>query len=91
MRNRLKSYFLVACLFVFLLVVIGAGLHLNPLGAFMAALSGTPLVIHAANRWGGVRARTRASSEAQIARGQAKFTVTENGEEHAEHVTLRPS
>ncbi len=51
MRSRLKSYSLGACLFVFLFVVVGASLHLNPMGALVAALSGTPLVIHAANRW----------------------------------------
>jgi hypothetical protein len=34
MRNKLKSYSLVLCLFVFLFVIIGGGLHLNPIGAF---------------------------------------------------------
>ena len=51
MRERLKRYSLVLCLFVFLFVVIGGGFHLNPGGAFAAALSGTPLVIYAFNRW----------------------------------------
>lgn len=45
MRSRLKAYSLVACLFVFLFVVVGASLHLNPTGALVAALSGTPLVV----------------------------------------------
>jgi len=51
MQERLKRYSLVLCLFVFLFVVIGGGFHLNPSGAFAAALSGTPLVIFAFNRW----------------------------------------
>ena len=53
MRNKLKSYSLVLCLFVFLFVIIGGGLHLNPVGAFAAALSATPLILHSVNRWGG--------------------------------------
>lgn len=55
MWNRLKSYSLVVSLFVFLFVVIGAGLHLNPMGAFAAALSGTALVLHGVNRRTGAR------------------------------------
>jgi hypothetical protein len=51
MQERLKRYSLVLCLFVFLFVVIGGGFHLTPGGAFAAALSGTPLVIYAFNRW----------------------------------------
>ena len=46
MHNKLKSYALVICLFVFLFVIIGGGLHLNPSGAFLAAVTGTPLVIY---------------------------------------------
>ena len=49
MEEKLKEYLLVLCLFVFLFVIIGGGLHLNPGGAFVAALSGTPLVIYAFN------------------------------------------
>jgi hypothetical protein len=56
MRNKLKSYSLVLCLFVFLFVIIGGGLHLNPIRAFAAALSATPLILHSVNRWGGNRA-----------------------------------
>jgi hypothetical protein len=33
--------------FVFLFVIIGGGLHLTPGGAFLAALSGTPLLVFA--------------------------------------------
>ena len=47
MQNRLKNYALVICLFVFLFVIIGGGLHLAPGGAFLAAATGTPLVIFA--------------------------------------------
>ena len=51
MRQRVKEKLLIVCLFLFLLVVIGAGLHLNPAGAFMAAVTGTPLILHAFNLW----------------------------------------
>ena len=47
MQNRLENYALVICLFVFLFVIIGAGLHLAPGGAFLAAVTGTPLAIFA--------------------------------------------
>ena len=47
---RLKNYALVICLFVFLFVILGGGLHLNPSGAFLAAVTGTPLVIYAFHR-----------------------------------------
>ena len=50
MREKLKNYALVICLFVFLFVIIGGGLHLNPSGAFLAAATGTPLVIYAFHR-----------------------------------------
>jgi hypothetical protein len=43
---KLKQLSLVACLFLFLYVVIGGGLHLNAGAAFLAAATGTPLVIH---------------------------------------------
>ena len=42
---RLMNYASGICLFVFLFVIIGGGLHLNPSGAFLAAVTGTPLVI----------------------------------------------
>ncbi len=50
MQRRLKNYALVFCLFVFLFVTIGGGLHMNSGGAFLAAVTGTPLVIYAFNR-----------------------------------------
>lgn len=43
---KVKQCLLIACLFLFLFVVIGGGLHLNPAGSFLAAATGTPLVIH---------------------------------------------
>ena len=67
MRNKLKSYSLVLCLFVFLFVIIGGGLHLNPIGAFAAALSATPLILHSVNRWGGNRAQNSAVKGIQAA------------------------
>ncbi len=43
----MKNAALVFCLFVFLLIVLGGGLRLNPGGAFIAATTGTPLLIYA--------------------------------------------
>ena len=70
MQERLKRYALVLCLFVFLFVTLGAGFHLNSAGAFVAALSGTPLVVHAFNRWsepsqriGGQRTRSSCGTQ----------------------------
>jgi hypothetical protein len=48
---KFKQISLVICLFLFLLVVLGGGLHLSPAGAFLAAATGTPLVIHVFSRW----------------------------------------
>ena len=50
MITKVNQASLVVCLFLFLFVVIGGGLHLNPGGAFLAAVTGTPLVIHLLNR-----------------------------------------
>jgi hypothetical protein len=50
-RKQVRQISLVTCLFLFLFVVVGAGLHLNPGGAFLAAVTGTPLIIHVFNRW----------------------------------------
>jgi hypothetical protein len=41
-----KNVALVFCLFTFLLIVLGGGLRLNPGGAFIAAATGTPLVVY---------------------------------------------
>ena len=88
MGSRLKSYSLVVCLFVFLFVVIGAGLHLNPIGAFAAALSGTPLVVFGMNRWTGVRSRIADVQEKSkhTIYGFDPFVVCANcGEVYARH------
>lgn len=54
MFTKTKQGALVVCLFLFLFVVIGGGLHLNPGGALLAAATGTPLAIHFFNRrWAG--------------------------------------
>ena len=46
MRTKAKRILLVACLFLFLFVVLGNALHLSPAGAFLAAATGTPLLIY---------------------------------------------
>ena len=61
--HKAKQISLVVCLFIFLLVVLGGGLHLSPAGALLAAATGTPLSIHVFNRW------SRASSS----KGSAKL------------------
>ena len=54
MLMKIKQASLVVCLFLFLFVVIGGGLHLNPGGALLAAATGTPLAIHVfCRRWAG--------------------------------------
>jgi hypothetical protein len=63
MHGKLKNYALVICLFVFLFVTIGNGLHLTPGAAFIGALSGTPLVIFAFNRWWNAQCRDEARRE----------------------------
>jgi hypothetical protein len=50
MVTKAREASLVVCLFVFLFVVIGSGLHLTPGGALLAAATGTPLVIHLLHR-----------------------------------------
>ncbi len=45
MQAKIKQVALIVCLFLFLFVVIGGGLHLSPGGAFLAAATGTPLLI----------------------------------------------
>jgi hypothetical protein len=49
-RTKIKQCSLILCLFLFLFVVIGGGLHLNPGGAFIAAATGTPLLVYVFNR-----------------------------------------
>ena len=49
MQQRTKETLLIICLFLFLLVVLGGGLHLSPSGALLAAVTGTPLIVHVFN------------------------------------------
>ena len=49
-KRTLTRVALLACLFVFLLIVLGGALHLNPGAALLAAATGTPLLIAGA-RW----------------------------------------
>ena len=86
MKEELKRYALGFCLFVFLFVIISGGFHLNPGGAFIAALSGTPLVICAFNRWSGRAlqrepAVERASSpaDARIPQPEPRRSVSGSG------------
>ena len=51
MQQRTKETLLIICLFLFLLVVLGGGLHLSPSGALLAAMTGTPLIVHVFNVW----------------------------------------
>jgi hypothetical protein len=67
--GKMKQYALGACLFTFLFVVIGGGLHLNPGGAFLAALSGTPLMIHIFNLW--LESQTARNGARPLVRRQA--------------------
>ena len=67
--GKMKQYALGACLFAFLFVVVGGGLHLNPGGAFLAALSGTPLMIHIFNRW--LESRVARNGTQRLVRRQA--------------------
>ena len=50
MRTKIKRYSLIVCLFLFLVVVSGGGLHLSAGGAFIASVTGTPLLIYVFNR-----------------------------------------
>lgn len=52
MQRRTKETLLVICLFLFLFVVLGGGLHLSSSGAFLAAMTGAPLIVHSFNVWG---------------------------------------
>jgi hypothetical protein len=51
MQQRTKEMLLMICLFLFLFVVLGGGLHLSPSGAFLAAVTGTPLIVYVFNVW----------------------------------------
>jgi len=68
-RTTIKQYCLIVCLFLFLFVVIGGGVHLNPGGAFIAAATGTPLLIYVFNR--------------RLARGRVEPDLRSRGEGHS--------
>jgi hypothetical protein len=79
-RNKVKRISLGVCLFVFLFVVIGGGLHLSRGGAFLAAATGTPLLIHMLNRQ-----RTEGSGELGRHLHQEAVSVNRVAEVQAEH------
>jgi hypothetical protein len=81
--DKTKQYALGACLFTFLFVVIGGGLHLNPGGAFLAALSGTPLMIHIFNRC--LESHTARNGMRPLVRRQA------GGSEEGPHMLRSPT
>jgi hypothetical protein len=68
------------CLFVFLFVTIGGGLHLNPSGALLVAVTGTPLVIYA--------------FQSRLGRGpsrdNSRLTTAENEVYYASNTTNKP-
>ena len=70
MKRKFKQSSLAVCLFLFLLVVLGGGLHLNPLGAILAASTGTPLIIHGFNRWSRQSAAQVSGNGAQLTSGE---------------------
>ena len=73
MRRKLKLYCLGWCLFVFLFVVIGGGLHLGAGGALLGAMSGTPLVIFAYNRWYSARKEGKEPQEENSTRSTVQM------------------
>jgi len=92
-RTKVKRCSLILCLFLFLFVVIGGGLHLNPGGALIAAATGTPLLVYAFNRRSAgrfVERDVRASREADgaICR-DAKGDTNEVGSLEVENIAGR--
>jgi hypothetical protein len=92
-RTKIKQCSLILCLFLFLFVVIGGGLHLNPGGALIAAATGTPLLVYAFNRRsasGFVEPDMRASREADGAMCRdAKRDTNEVGALDVENIARR--
>ena len=81
MPVKIKQVALITCLFLFLFVVIGGGLHLNPGGAFLAAATGTPLVIHFFNRQWSPRSVERDRLSSSRSPGFAR-NIAETGARH---------
>jgi hypothetical protein len=79
--TKLKKASLVVCLFLFLFVVIGGGLHLSPGGAFLAAATGTPLVVHVFNR----RWSERGLSDDPTPSSRSPGSVPNVAEVHGDH------
>jgi hypothetical protein len=78
MQQRTKEILLIICLFLFLLVVLGGGLHLSPSGALLAAVTGTPLIVHVFNVWSG-RSCEGAPSSHRILTLQARDASSAEG------------
>lgn len=78
---KVRRVALIACLFLFLFVVIGGGLHLNPGGAFLAAATGTPLVVYFFNRRWLTREYDRDPPPNPMSPGSAR----RSNEQEAEH------
>jgi hypothetical protein len=78
---KIKQLALIACLFLFLFVVIGGGLHLTPGGAFLAAATGTPLVIHFFSR----RCLPREFDRDPFASSRSPRCARNSDEDEAEH------
>ena len=81
MQGRLKNYVLVICLFVFLFVIVGGGLHLTPGGAFRAALSDTTLVVFAFNRQSSARIKAEPIPQRDSADKAVQRTLARASEE----------
>ena len=81
MQAKIKQVALIACLFLFLFVIIGGGLHLSPVAAFLAAATGTPLLIHFFNRRCFSREFERGPFPASRSPGFAR-SVTESDASH---------
>ena len=77
MRMKAKRIFLGACLFLFLFVVIGNALHLSPAGAFLAAATGTPLLIYVFNQR--LSETTANGRTAQLLRGTVQSDGCDQG------------
>lgn len=78
MQGKLKNCALVVCLFVFLFVIIGSGLHLNPSGAFLGAATGTPLLIYAFHRRFNGASRPD-EAQADAARNEVDYVSSKRG------------
>jgi len=92
-RTTIKQCSLSLCLFLFLFVVIGGALHLNPGGALVAAATGTRLLVYVFNRRsasGFVAPDMRTSREADGAvRRDAKGHANEVGALEVENIVRR--